>query len=167
MWRYLKRVINAPGVETLFVRLANACLTAGFWPAHFKDSLSIIIPKPGKASYSTPKAFRPIVLLNTLGKLIEKMVSNCIQFEGIKLDIFHPCQLGGVWQRSTEDAGLILTHMVRAGWAEGLLTSVVAFDIAQFFPSLNHDVLMSILAKQGFPLSVRRFFASYLVGCST
>ena len=40
------------------------------------DSLvSVIIPKPGKPAYDTPKAFRPIVLLNTLGKLIEKMVA--------------------------------------------------------------------------------------------
>ena len=35
----------------------------------------MIIPKPGKPTYDTPKAFRPIVLLNTLGKLIEKMIA--------------------------------------------------------------------------------------------
>ena len=44
---------------------------------------------------------------------------------------------------------------------------MLAFDIAQFFPSLNHEVLMAILCKQGFPPVVVNFFASYLVGRST
>jgi hypothetical protein len=107
------------------------------------------------------------VLLNTLGKLIEKMISNRIQFDAVKYDVFHPNQVGGVRQRSTEDAGLYLTHVVRAGWAKGLKTSVLAFDLAQFFPSINHDVLLAVLAKQGFPPNVVKFFASYLVGRST
>ena len=41
----------------------------------------MIIPKPGKPAYDTPKAFRPIVLLNTLGKLIEKMIARRLQFD--------------------------------------------------------------------------------------
>jgi hypothetical protein len=40
---------------------------------------------------------------------------------------------------------------------------MVAFDLAQFFPSINHDVLLSILDKQGFVPEVVVFFKSYLV----
>ncbi len=123
----------------------------------------MVIPKPGKPSYSTPKAFRPIVLLNTLGKLIEKMIANRCQFDMIDLDLVHPNQFGGVRQRSTEDAGAYLTHLVRAGWARGLKTSVIAFDIAQFFPSLNHEFLLAAMRKQGFSPGVIWFFESYLV----
>ena len=107
------------------------------------------------------------MLLNTLGKLVEKMISNRLQFDMIKYDLVEPNQFGGVCQRSTEDAGTYLTHLVRAGWAKGELTSVVAFDIAQFFPSLNHEVLLHILTFLGFPEVLRGFFASYLVGRST
>jgi hypothetical protein len=46
---------------------------------------------------------------------------------------------------------------------QGLKTSIVAFDIAQFFPSLNHEMLMAVLAQQGFLEHVWAFFASYLV----
>ncbi|KDR74555.1 hypothetical protein GALMADRAFT_141581 [Galerina marginata CBS 339.88] len=95
------------------------------------------------------------------------MISNRIQFDAVKHDVFHPNQVGGVRQRSTEDAGLYLTHIVRAGWAKGLKTSVLAFDLAQFFPSINHDVLLAVLPKLGFPPNVVKFFASYLVGRST
>jgi len=81
----------------------------------------------------------------------------------IKYDLVHPNQVGGVRQCSTEDAGLFLTHLVHTGWAKGKKTSVLAFDIAQFFPSLNHAMLLAILHKQGFSFIVARFFASYLV----
>jgi len=47
---------------------------------HFKQSISIIIPKPNKTHYDTPKSFYSIILLNTLGKLIEKAISYHIQF---------------------------------------------------------------------------------------
>jgi len=43
----------------------------------------------------------------------------------------------------------------------------VAFDIAQFFPSLNHSMLTLILRHFGFPDCIVDFFSDYLVGRST
>jgi hypothetical protein len=40
------------------------------------------------------------------------MLANRMQFDMVGLDTFHPNQLGGVQQHFTEDAGLILTHIV-------------------------------------------------------
>src|SRR5437879_3793507 len=96
--------IEMVGCDSNRVEVANACMTVGHWPSHFKESNSVILPKPGKASYDTPKSFRPIVLLNTVGKLIEKMLANQMQFEVQKYGIFHPNQFRGVRQHSTEDA---------------------------------------------------------------
>jgi hypothetical protein len=121
----------------------------------------VVIPKPGKPLYDTPKSFRPIVLLNTLGKMFE--LSNRLQFEAGEHGVLHPNQFRGVRQNSTKDAGCFLTHVVRAGWHAKLKTSVVAFDLALFFPSINHDVLLSILDKQGFAPEVVAFFRPYLV----
>ncbi|CAA7269302.1 unnamed protein product [Cyclocybe aegerita] len=166
-WVHLKELLKDKHVLALFIVLANACLQVGHWPRIFKESLSVIVPKPNKPSYAVPKAFRLIVLLITFGKLIEKMIANRIQFDAVKHDIFHPNQLGGIRQRSTEDAGLILTHLVQAGWVKGLQTSALAFDIAQFFPSINHEMFMAVLRKQGFSPVLVEFFASYLVGRST
>ncbi|PPQ94128.1 hypothetical protein CVT25_007913 [Psilocybe cyanescens] len=167
-WSHLKMLMCGPThVFTVLLVLANASLWVGHWPKHFKESMSVIILKLNKPSYSAPKAFRPIVLLNTVGKLIEKMLANCIQFDGVASDVFHPNQIGGIRQQSTEDAGLILMHMVHAGWAKGLKTSVIAFDVTQFFLSLNHEVLMAIFRKLGFSDNVVKFFSHYLVGRST
>ena len=129
-WWYLKHILsnNTYAVGILF--LANICLSLHHWPRHFKKSVSVIIPKPGKPAYDTSKTFRPVVLLNTLDKLIEKMIARQLQFDAVKYGILYPNQLGDVAQRSTKDAGVFLTHLVQAGWAKGLKTSIIAFDIA-------------------------------------
>jgi hypothetical protein len=54
------------------------------------------------------------VLLNTLEKLVKKMLARRLQFDGVAHNAFEPNQFGGVAQRSTEDAGIYLTHLVQA-----------------------------------------------------
>ena len=81
----------------------------------------------------------------------------------IKYDLVDPNQMGGVQQHSTEDAGLFLTHLVWSEWAQKLQTSVIAFDVAQFFPSINHQFVLAVFRKQGFHRKVAAFFESYLV----
>ena len=101
----------------------------------------IIIPKPNKSSYDSPKLFRPIVLLNTLGKLIKKVIGERIQFHVAANDFIHPSQLGGLKFKSTTDAGVALIHIIWSGWTKNNSTSILAFDISQFFPSLNYRFL--------------------------
>jgi len=78
-----------------------------------------------------------------------------------------PNQLGGIRQRSTTDAGIYLTHIIYAGWLRQCHTSVIAFDIAQFFPSLNHEFLSIYLKKAGLNTNVVGFFNSYHSNQST
>jgi len=157
IWRHLKPLITDKTCLNKIVNLANMCISVGFWPEHCKESKSIIIPKPNKASYNTTKAFRPIVLLNTLGKLIEKVISHRLQFHLLDNGFLDPNQLGGIRQRSTIDMGMYLTHLIQTGWTKGCHTSVIAFDIAQFFPSLNHEFLSLCLAKAGLNANVLKF----------
>ena len=123
----------------------------------------IIIPKPNKSSYDHAKMFCSIVLLNTLGKLIEKVIAERIQFTVVENNFIHPCQLGGLKFKSTIDAGVTLTYIVRSRWAKGKSTSTFAFNISQFFLSLNHNLLTSILSKAGLESKVSNFFVNYLV----
>ena len=111
-WQHLKLILASHSCAVGILSLANTCVSVRHWPRHFKESVSVIIPKPDKPAYDTPKTFRPIVLLSTLGKLIEKMIAKRLQFDAVKYSILHPNQLGGVAQRSTEDAGVFLTHLV-------------------------------------------------------
>jgi hypothetical protein len=112
IWKYLKFLCSNDSCLSLFTILGNGCVQFGHWPTTFKESTTVIIPKPNKDNYSTPKSFHPIVLLNCLGKLFEKLLAKWLQFEAICYNFIHPFQMGGIIQRSTEDAGVLLTHFV-------------------------------------------------------
>jgi len=75
-WKHLKTLFSSDLCLEKIVNVANACINLEFWPFYFKAANTVIIPKPNKESYSTPKFFCPIILLNTAGKLIEKVISN-------------------------------------------------------------------------------------------
>ena len=62
----------------------------------FQNVIIYYIPKPNKASYNSPKMFRPIILLNILSKLIERVIGKRLQFQLISKNVIHPCQLGGL-----------------------------------------------------------------------
>ena len=160
IWTHLKHLVAHTEVASLFLWITNACLWVGEW---LKESKTMVIPKPGKLMYNVPKAFRPIILLNTMGKLFKKMIASYLQFEAVKEGILHSCQFGGVHQNSTEDVGIYLTHLVHTGWAKGLKRSVVAFNLAQYFPSLQHGVTITLLKCMGFTTRVCNFFVDYLV----
>ena len=149
------------------ISIANTCFELGYWPNHFKISSTIVIPKPNKSFYNSLKSLRPIVLFNTLGKPIEKVIGERLQFQVIKNNFNHHSQLRGLKFKSTADAGIMLTHFIHTEWIKNLLMSTLAFDIAQFFPSLNHRLLFLILGKAGFDPKVVQFFSYYLVDRKT
>ena len=162
-WHHWKIIIANDNCFSRIINIANTCIKLGHWPKYFKVSTTIVIPKPNKSLYDHPKAFRPIVLLNTLGKLIEKVMAERLQFIVASNNFIHPCQLGGLKFKSTADASIVLTYIIQSGWARGRPTSSLSFDVSQFFPSLNHCLLVLILEKAGLDPKVTAFFVNYLI----
>ena len=152
-----------PMLSFNIINIANTCINLGHWLNYFKCSSTVIIPKPNKPAYDYSKAFCPIVLLNTLEKVIEKVIAERLQFIVTGNSFIYPSQLDSLKTKSTSDAGIALTYIIWLGWAKNKSTSILAFDIAQFFPSLNHCFLTSILKKAGLKPKVALFFADYLV----
>ena len=123
----------------------------------------IVIPKPNKSSYDSLKSFRFIVLLNTMGKLIEKVIGDRLQFQVILNNFIHQSQLEGLKFKSTTNTGIALTHFICTEQIKNISTSFLVFDITQFFSLLNHCLLVLILGKAEFELRVVNFFSNYLV----
>ncbi|KAF8686151.1 hypothetical protein AX14_003894 [Amanita brunnescens Koide BX004] len=149
-WRHIKLALTFPDTDVALAALFNKVCFTGSWPSHFKESISVIIPKPNKPDYSIPKAYRPIALLNTLGKLLTKVLANRLQHDAAQYGILHRDQFGGIQGHSTIDAGLILTDFISEHRERGWHTSVCAVDVAQFFPSLSHAVMGAVLKRLGF-----------------
>ena len=115
VWRYLKHILKNKLCLKNIINITNTCIEIGYWLSHFKMSTTIVILKPNKALYDSPKIFKPIVLLNTLGKLIEKFISDRLQFHVISNNFIHQSQLGDLKFKFTPDAGITLIYFIHIG----------------------------------------------------
>jgi hypothetical protein len=53
---------------------------AGILPCTLQRNYTVVLRKQGKDDYTQPKSYRPIALLNTLGKALETVVANRLTY---------------------------------------------------------------------------------------
>ena len=56
-WSHIKSIMRDNNCLLKFVNIANVCIDLGHWLSHFKMSTIIIIPKPNKSAYNSPKSY--------------------------------------------------------------------------------------------------------------
>jgi len=162
-WRLLKWAwSDVPGQSKRVTRLFNACVTAGHHPKEWREATIAVIPKPGRADYSLPKNYRPIALLECLGKLLEKTLARRIYFDLNTHNLVPTNQFGARDSSSTLDAGLVLLHDAQLALAQRLRCGALLFDVKGFFDNINHGRLVRIFEKLGFPGPMVRWLRSFL-----
>ena len=82
----------------------NAILVKEIYYAPWKHSITVVLRKPGKPRYDMPKAYRPIALLNTLGKLLTAVIAEQLTYYTEKHALLPPTHFGGRPGRTTMDA---------------------------------------------------------------
>ena len=122
----------------------------------------MVIPKPDKPDYSVAKAHRPISLLETLSKLLEKAVAKRFQHDIVEHELVPSSQFGGRMHSSCLDAALTLIHDVQAAHAAGLKTAMLLFDVKGFFDYINHARMTAILTQLGFSKSIVEWTKNFL-----
>jgi hypothetical protein len=65
-------------IEECLPEVFELSLTTKKHPGKWKEAVCAIIPKPGKGKYDTTRSYRPISLLNTMGKCLKKVIGNRI-----------------------------------------------------------------------------------------
>jgi hypothetical protein len=159
-WSLLKKGWGA--VKDHLILTYNACLTLGHHPARWKEAKVVAIPKPDKPDYSLPKAHRPISLLETMSKLLEKAVAKRMQYDIIKHKLIHANQFGGRAHSSCLDAGLALIHDVQDAQKRGLKVGILLFDVRGFFDNVNHGRMTAVLENLGYPPELVRWLEAFL-----
>ena len=122
----------------------------------------MVLPKPNKPSYSDPRAYRPIQLLECLRKLLEKIVATRISYEIGKYSLVPHEQFGGRSNSSCIDAAMSLVHDIESAWKHGQVVSILAIDIGRSFDNVNHKRLVRVVYKMGFALPVVRWIKSFI-----
>ena len=143
-------------------KLIWACLKAGHHPCPWKEAVVSIIPKPNQADYTLAKNYRPILLLECLGKLLEKVVAKIIYSDMAKHMLVPTTQFGGRNTLSTLDAGLTLLHDIQAAHRSSLRVGLLLFDIQGYFDNINYNRLIHSFINLGFAPELMNWCHSFL-----
>jgi exonuclease III len=160
--RVIKLVCAQKGEE--IARLFTACLRLGYHPTAFKTASTVVLRKPGKPNYADPSTYRPIALLNTLGKTLEAIIAARITRLTESFLLLPDTQYGARPGRSTESALLNITEQVYAIWKRNRnsVATILSLDVSKAFDRVSHQRLIHNLRKRKIPELIRNWVASFL-----
>jgi hypothetical protein len=99
-----------------FRRVFQACLDRGYHPKKFREANTVILKKLKKTDYSEPKAYRPIALLDTLGKALETVIAKRLSGTAEANHLLPEHQMGGWKRRSVKTALETITESIHTIW---------------------------------------------------
>lgn len=139
----------------------NNCVRSGYHPKRYRTASLVVIRKPGRNPKS-PRSYRLISLLSTLGKGIERVVARRMAMEAIHYGIIPVDYAGAVPHRSAEDLTLKLADKIQSGLESRLKTSFLTFDVKGAFDAVKKERLLRRLADQGWSRAVVTWVRSFL-----
>jgi hypothetical protein len=91
----------------------------GYHPKCFKEATGVILKKPQSAklpykNYALPKAYRIILLLNCLTKVMEKIIARRLTIMAKFKTLLHMYQIEGRRQKSAINTVMVLIQKVQA-----------------------------------------------------
>lgn len=119
--------------------IINASLQQGRVPDDWKSARVIPLFKKGKTE--DLDNYRPISILPTVSKLLEKDVQRKVGDYLREHNILTPFQCGFRKHHSTEFAALSLADTIRRNIEQGQLTGAVFIDFRKAFDSIDHHLL--------------------------
>lgn len=147
-----------PVLTTVF----NSSLNMQYCPKAFKKSITVALRKPGKSDYTEPKSYRPVALMNTLGKIMDTVLARRIQHITETCELLPHTHMGGRKNLSCEHAIHLLMEKVHKAWRRKKVASLLMLDVSGAFDNVSHARLLHNLQKRGLPLQLIHWIRSYL-----
>jgi ribonuclease HI len=150
-----------PVLQGWILAIFNASVRIGFVPRMFKTARILPLRKPGKPDYTVPKAYRPISLLPTLGKILELVIARRLSYWAESYGLLPENQFGARPLRSCEQALILLTTRIKEAWKRGKILSLVSFDVKGAYNGVPQEVLANRLLSKGIPANVVQWVRSF------
>jgi hypothetical protein len=150
-----------PVILPTITHIFNFSLQSGVFPDLWK--FSIIKPIPKTPNPSAPCDYRPISILCSLSKALERLVHRQVSSHLCRINFFSKFQSGFRPHHSTCTALLRMTDDMRAAMDKRLVTILVQFDFSKAFDNVSHPILLHKLQNQcKFSRSAVAWFNAYL-----
>ncbi|KAJ0132998.1 C2H2 type master regulator of conidiophore development brlA [Fusarium oxysporum f. sp. albedinis] len=157
---------GSQGIESAWTRRAavdgvEAAVTGGRLPDQWRSAKIIPLKKPGKDDYEKAKAWRPISLLSTLGKILEAVVTDRISYAVETYGLLPTSHFGARKRRSAEQALLLFQEQVYKAWRNRKVVSLVSFDVKGAYNGVFKDRLLQRLEARGIPKRLGKWIDAF------
>lgn len=143
----------------------NACLTAGIFWSRWKVARLVLISK-GKGNPELPSAYRPLCMLDTTGKVLEKLLKFRLSAEIRRAGDLSPKQYGFRSGMSTRNAILEVVEAVKRAESYNRFSRrvvlLVTLDVKNAFNSARWTNILEALASFRVPNYLLRMMDDYL-----
>ena len=140
----------------------NAILEKEIYYTPWKTFTTVVLRNLGKLCYNTPKAYRPIALLNTLGKLLTAAIVEQLTYYTEKHGLLPPTHFRGRPGRTTTEALHMLTYKIKDTWHKQQVAVVLFLDIEGAFPNAVNERLEHNLKTRKVPKKLVKFISNLL-----
>lgn len=158
----LKTAIQA--FPDMFRIVLQKCFDEGYFPDRWKIQKLVLLPKPGKQP-GDPASYRPICLLDTLGKLLERIILNRLTHCTESENGLSRKQFGFRKGISTVDAIRTVVHSAEKAATQKRrgkrFCAVVTIDVKNAFNSASWEAIAVALHRMRVPSYLCRILKSY------
>ena len=134
-------------------------ITSGEVPTLWKQAIVSPIHNSGDKK---PENFRPISILPTFSKILEKAVRSQLSDFLENNNLLTDRQFGYRKNRSTKIASALLFDDIRSSIDKGELVGAVYIDLTKAFDTVGHAILLQKLREYGVSDTELKWFKSYL-----
>ncbi|KAF7520275.1 hypothetical protein G7054_g12831 [Neopestalotiopsis clavispora] len=150
-----------PAVNGRVLSLFRQSLAEGVLPQQWRHAKIVPLKKPGKADYTAAKAWRPISLLLTLGKVLESVVAERISYVVEEYGLLPTNHFVARKRQSAEQAVLLLQERIYKAWRRRQVVSLVSFDVKGAYNGVCKERLIQRMEARGIPSSLTRWIDAF------
>ena len=168
---------KGPGVDDLDVKalkyvadiisdhlclLFNSTLDNSIYPLLFKKAKCVPIFKGGELNPLEAVSYRPISILNSLNKVLEKLIHDQIYRFVERVNILPDFQYGYRKQHNTSQAVLDFVQKIKTNIDKKLTSIAVFMDLSKAFDTVNKDILSRKMTELGFDFKSESLIYNYM-----
>lgn len=142
--------------KDLFRDIYSGCIRSGYFPSKWKLSRLVLIQKP---TINDERKYRPICLLDVLGKVLESIINERLKEEIEQSGGFNENQFGFRSGRSTMDAMEKLVEAVKN--KDGKIVTAIFIDVKNAFNTAGWSLILRKARWLNISPGLRNILSSY------